>query len=66
VIGDATVAGARTLVPGESFVDHENHLRDAYGADFVLVRPDGYVAVLADDPAGLPGAVYDLLMTEVG
>jgi 2-polyprenyl-6-methoxyphenol hydroxylase-like FAD-dependent oxidoreductase len=61
LIGDATVAGARTLRPGESFTDHEGHVRAGYGAAFALVRPDGYVAVLADDPADLPASVHDLM-----
>ena len=61
VIGDATVAGARTLRPGESFVDDEGQVRRAYGAGFALIRPDGYVAVLADDAAELPAGVHDLV-----
>jgi len=65
VLGDATVAGAKTLRPGESFVDHEGHVRAAYGAGVALIRPDGYVAVLADDAAGLPTTVDDLFQSSV-
>ena len=66
VIGDATVAGARTLRPGESFVDNEGHVEAAYGAGVVLIRPDGYLAVLADDAAGLPTGIDDLFESRVG
>jgi hypothetical protein len=55
LIGDGAVDGAR------SFVDSDGRVRAAYGAAFVLIRPDGYVALLADEPAGLPSSVYDLL-----
>jgi len=55
LIGDGTVDGAR------SFVDSGGQVRAAYGAEYVLIRPDGYVALLADEPAGLPSSVYDLL-----
>ncbi|HEV7651232.1 MAG TPA: FAD-dependent monooxygenase [Actinophytocola sp.] len=66
VIGDATVAGARTLKPGESFVDHEGHVRAAYGPGVALIRPDGHVSVLADDAAGLPTTVDELIESKVG
>jgi 2-polyprenyl-6-methoxyphenol hydroxylase-like FAD-dependent oxidoreductase len=65
VLGDATVTGARTLRPGESFVDHEGHVAAVYGTGVALIRPDGYLAVLADDATGLPTAVDDLFKSTV-
>ncbi len=63
--GDATVRGARTVRVGESFVDGDGHAREGYGAGYALVRPDGYVAVVADDPAALPAHVHDVVASPV-
>jgi len=49
-----TVAAADTGT-GADLVDSENHLRDAYGlsdGQLLLVRPDGYVAMVADAKEG--------------
>jgi 2-polyprenyl-6-methoxyphenol hydroxylase-like FAD-dependent oxidoreductase len=64
--GEATVDGARTLRAGESFVDNEGHARAGYDAAFALVRPDGYVAVVADDAHDLPATVCEVLGCTVG
>jgi len=59
LVGDAAVEGA------SSFVDGDGAVKASYGAEFVLIRPDGYVALLADDAAALPSSVYGLLGSTV-
>jgi 2-polyprenyl-6-methoxyphenol hydroxylase-like FAD-dependent oxidoreductase len=59
LVGDAVVEGA------VSFVDGGGAVKASYGAEFVLVRPDGYVALLADDAAALPSSVHGLLDSTV-
>jgi hypothetical protein len=59
LVGDALVEGAM------SFVDGDGALKASYGTEFVLIRPDGCVALLAGDAAALPSSVYGLLGSAV-